>query len=244
MNTALLTQAWQALTKRSLPADEPLSAVIEFLADALHLVPSPETMQPIAPLPPIGSKQRIALCLGHARAGDEGAGSADGMSEKLWNKAIITSIAAHLRHAGIVVIPVYSYEGNGYGAAMKWLAQWLLEQGATAAIEFHFNAANTRAVGHEFLYWNKSVRGVTLAKDMALAFDEEFTESIDRGLKSITSADRGAAFLALTHCPACIAEPFFGDNSQEWNLFNSPSGIARLVSAYVAGITNWVASQS
>lgn len=243
MNPALLLTAYQALTKGLLPGSDPLSAVLGLLADALHVLSPKVDPRPIAPLPAAGVKQRIALCLGHARSGDEGAESAGGTSERAFNQTIILALASRLRTAGIEVIPVLRYQGSGYSSAMQWLAHSLLDSGATAAIEFHFNAADGHAAGHEFLYWANSKRGITLAKDLSLAFDAEFTEGTNRGLKPISSADRGAAFLCLTHCPACIVEPFFGDNSQEWNLFNSPAGMDRLVRAYASAITNWITSQ-
>jgi N-acetylmuramoyl-L-alanine amidase len=244
VNPALLLTAYQALTKGLLPGSDPLSAVIGLLRDALHLLAPEADPRPIAPLPSAGAKQRIALCLGHARAGDEGAEAVDGTTERAYNAAIIAKLIARLKAAGVDCFSVYSYKGSGYGAAMQWLANFLLEQKATAALEFHFNSANGKAKGHETLYWANSTRGVTLARDIDLALDEEFRDELDRNLKAITSAERGATFLCLTHCPAAIVEPFFGDNAQQWDVFNSPEGTERLVEAYCNAITNWISSQS
>jgi len=244
MNNALLTAGYQALKAGLLPADDALIAVVDCLADALHILPAHIDPRPIAPLPSKGIRQRIALCRGHSRGGDEGAEAPDHTTERAYNGVIIQRLEKRLKEAGVDCFTVLTYQGSGYGAAMSWLARYLLEQKATAAIEFHFNAADGRASGHETLHWANSVRGVTLAKDIDLALDDEFRGQADRGLKAITRADRGAAFLCLTHCPATIVEPFFGDNSQEWSLFNSPDGIERLVEAYYNGITNWIASQA
>jgi len=189
--------------------------------------------------------QRIALCLGHARPGDSGAAAADCQTtERKFNRAVIERLTGVLRSDGVEVIPVLEYRGSTYATAMLWLSRYLKDKEATAAIEFHFNAANGSAEGHEFLHWAQSLRGKTLATDMLLAFDAAFPKETSRGLKPISFSGRGAAFLQYTHCPACIAEPFFGDNPRQWSLFNSPAGMARLVSAYAAGIKNWIASQA
>lgn len=246
MNKPLLSRGFQDLSE-FLPLDGPVrEAVMEVLGDILNY-PTPGTpLGPLAALPPAGSKSRIALCLGHARSGDEGVESVDKTSEEEFNYPLIERIAAELRKQGHDVVVVSYYEGNGYTAAMTWLAKHLLKSGATAAIEFHFNAGggSGKARGHEFLHWEESRKGILLARCLLSAFDTAFPEHPSRGLKKLNAKDRGALFVSLTHCPACIAEPFFGDNPEEWHLFADPEGIDRLVSAYVRGITWFIESQA
>lgn len=243
MNKELLATAWSRIGNHIVLDGAVREAALALLGDVLNF-PAPGTPAgPIAPPPAAGGRQRIALCLGHGRAGDEGADAIDGTSEEDFNFKIIERVAEALRQSGIDGLRVTFYQGNGYTDAMKQLAAQLMEEGATAAVEFHFNAGTGASRGHEFLHWNESSRGVTLAKSLLGAFDQAFPEHPSRGLKPKTAKDRGALFLSLTHCPAVIAEPFFGDTRAEWDLFSSEAGMDQLVAAYVAGISKWIASQ-
>jgi N-acetylmuramoyl-L-alanine amidase len=239
MNKTLLATAYSHIGNRITLDGAARDEVLALLGDVLNYPAPGSALSPIAPLPEPGSKTRWALCLGHGRSGDEGAESVDKTSEEEYNFVIIERVASELRRLGYDVIVISYYEGNGYTAAMTWLAEILHAKGATAAIEFHFNASHGSTRGHEFLHWNESVRGVTLAKALCKEFDRSFPEHPSRGLKKKSAKDRGALFLSLTHCPAVIAEPFFGDNSEEWHLFSEDDGIDRLVSAYVRGIQAW-----
>ncbi|MEO5713004.1 MAG: N-acetylmuramoyl-L-alanine amidase, partial [Luteolibacter sp.] len=236
--------AWVRLKNHITLDGEVLNEALAVLGDVLNLAAPGMLKSPIAPLPAAGGKQRIALCLGHARSGDEGVDSIDMTSEEEYNFKIIGRVGAALTARGYNVKEVTQYEGLGYTAAMKWLASYLLGNQVTAAVEFHFNASAGQARGHEVLHWNESKRGVTLAAALLAAFDQAFPEHPSRGLKPHASGDRGALFLSLTHCPAVIMEPFFGDNAEEWALFSSEAGEERLVNAYVAGIAEWVESQN
>lgn len=246
MNKQLLTTAFSQITHRVTLEGDVRDEVMTVLADILNYPKAGTPLAPLAPLPLPGTKHRIALCLGHGRSGDEGVESVDKTSEEEFNYPLIEHIAAELRRLGHDVVVVSYYEGNGYTAAMTWLAKHLLKSGATAAIEFHFNAGggSGKARGHEFLHWEESRKGVLLARCLLSAFDTAFPEHPSRGLKKLNAKDRGALFVSMTHCPACIAEPFFGDNQDEWHLFSSEEGIGRLVAAYVRGITWFIESQA
>lgn len=244
MNKDLLKIGWNKLLDGSPMPSDVRHEVLRLLGDTLNLALPGTPSTPIAPLPSRGSRQRIALCLGHGRAGDEGAVSVDGTSEEDFNLGMIHQLAAVLMGWGYDVIIISYYEGNGYTAAMNWLAKTLVQKGATVAVEFHFNSSTGKARGHEFLHAENSIRGVTLAKFMLERFNQDFPEHPSRGLKKLSAADRGALFVTRTHCPAVIAEPFFGDNGEEWKTFGSEEGIRRLVTAYAHSIAAWVESQS
>ena len=236
----LTTARWHLMTGK-MPWSEPVTAALmDLIADKLGYASTKAPFDPIAPLPAPDASPYIALCLGHARPVDEGNVGAGGVSEEDYNLPLIESLQGVLAKRGIRSVVISQYPPPGYEAAMTWLANKLLAMEATAAIEFHFNAANKRASGHEVLHWYGSVRGVTLAKSVCDSLTAHFPEHPNRGLKAKTSRDRGALFLSLSHCPACIVEPFFGDTPREWDLFSSEEGMARLITAYADGIEDWL----
>jgi N-acetylmuramoyl-L-alanine amidase len=236
----LTTARWHLMTGR-MPWSEPVTAaLLDLIADKLGYASQKVPSTPIAPLPAPDASPLIALCLGHARPVDEGNVGAGGVSEEDYNLPLIEALCGVLAKRGIRSVVIGEYPPPGYEDAMMWLASKLKRDGVTAAIEFHFNAANKRASGHEVLHWENSVRGVTLAKNLCDSLTHAFPEHPNRGLKPKSHKDRGALFLSLTHCPACIVEPFFGDTPREWELFSSEEGMARLITAYADGIEDWL----
>lgn len=249
MNASFLTIArWHLLNHGKVPWSPEVSReLVELIGDKLGY-PAPGTpdhdLVPIAPLPASDSRQKIALCLGHGRAIDEGNVGYGGVSEEEYNEPLIEKVAARLGAMGIDVVTVTFYQGGGYESAMRWLAAHLLKIEATAAVEFHFNASEEhKARGHEVLHWESSKRGVGLAGCLNTALDIKFPDHPRRGLKPKSARDRGALFLSLTHCPAAIVEPFFGDNAIEWRRFDDPDESDLLADAYAEGIAAWVATQ-
>ena len=157
----------------------------------------------------------IALCIGHSRQGDSGAASVDGTTEYDYNCDLAQQISIKTRED----IRIYNtYEGNGYTSAMRGLARKRKKDGAEFAIELHFNAASPVATGHEWLYWNSSEKGRLLARSLRDVMEDSFPQLTSRGIKGRGKGSRGASFLRLTHCPAVIAEPFFGTNTDDWQL--------------------------
>jgi len=168
-------------------------------------------------------KPLVALCIGHSRkiSGriEGGAVSVDGTTnEHTYNTALAVDIAAHLRQHGVESVTVDRYEGSGYGASQRWLAAHLRDIGATVAIELHFNSATPAANGHEWLYWGVSSKGRKLADSLNAEMVLACPAIRSRGIKPKYVGDRGAEFLRGTHCPACIAEPFFGSNASDWQI--------------------------
>ena len=157
----------------------------------------------------------IALCVGHSRQGDSGASSVDGTTEYDYNCDLAYRISVKTRQP----IDIYNtYTGNGYTSAMRWLAKKLKADGAKFAIELHFNSAGSAATGHEWLYWHSSEKGRLLARSLRDSMEDAFPQFTSRGIKMRQKGSRGASFLSLTHCPAVIAEPFFGSNKDDWKL--------------------------
>jgi N-acetylmuramoyl-L-alanine amidase len=160
---------------------------------------------------------KVALCIGHSRTVggriEGGAISALGESEHAYWSVVAPLIAERLSLPSIIVS---RYGGSGYGAAMKWVAAHLRAERVGVAIELHFNSSGSPASrGHEWLYWHRSPRGAALARSLSSFYDAAFPGRIERGAKPIQAGGRGAGFLRGTHCPAVVAEPFFGSHLAE-----------------------------
>ena len=145
----------------------------------------------------------------------------------------------HLADAGIVSNVYAVYPRSSYGGAMAWLARQLRTDGATAAVELHFNSAHPAAKGYEYLHWSTSTRGKALAAAIHAAHKAVMGDNqADRGVKGKGRGSRGSGFLRATHCPAVIAEPFFGSNPAEWADWGDSQ--ERLAQIYAAGIRGWL----
>lgn len=182
----------------------------------------------------------IALCVGHSRQGDSGASSVDGTTEWDYNCDLAGKIASKTRQD----VRIYSaYEGRGYTSAMRGLARKLKKDRAAFAVELHFNAASPAATGHEWLYWNTSAKGRLLARSLRDSMEDSFPLFTSRGIKARAKGSRGASFLRLTHCPAVIAEPFFGTNKDDWQLATAhKDGLASSITGGIV-LYNELASQ-
>lgn len=180
---------------------------------------------------------KLAICVGHSRPGDNGAYSVGGVSEWDYHKVTAIHVQRFLTGLGISSSVVSHYEGRTYLGAMSWLAAHLKRIRCTHAIELHFNAADPTAHGAEWLHWHSSSGGLQLAMSQRAQFIKDFPEMRDRGLKPISSRSRGSAFLKKTHCPAVIAEPFFGSNDQDWQRFaDRQEDLAESVAKGYAGL--------
>ena len=194
----------------------------------------------------MNSPATIALGVGHSRLigqrREGGAQSVSGASEWTYNADFARMIAVELHDThGLLPVIIDLYEGNGYSSAQRWLAAHLRSLGnIKLAVELHFNWSDTPAAsGHEWLCWHASKAGHAAAMHLHLAMCAAFPELPARGVKPRNSGHRGAEFLRLTHCPAVIAEPFFGSCPRDWMLATGAK--ITLARAMAAGIA---ASQS
>ena len=187
---------------------------------------------------------KIAICVGHSRKingrTEGGAISVDGTSEWEYNSGLADMISDQLDTLGHQVGIIDDYQGSGYTAAMEWVADQVEEWDADCAIELHFNSATPLGNGHEWLHWATSSRGKALAAHVEAAVIEAVPELRQRGVKAKGKGDRGGAFLRVTHCPALIAEPFFGSNEEDWQIaIEKKVAIAK---AIAHGIDAWAES--
>ena len=182
----------------------------------------------------------IAICVGHSRPGDRGAVGVEDIAEHTFWKALAPDLARAVEDRGHRAVVFSRYEGKRYGAAMTWLAGRLRDAGASLAVELHFNWAATRAVaGHEWLYWQGSQRGREAARCLDRAMRKSFPDRPPRGIKSRGPNDDGGGFLGKTHCPAVIAEPFFGSSPADWAAVAAKPAL--LVETIAAGLADAMA---
>ena len=198
-------------------------------------------------LPPPAAKpknlegRRVAICVGHSRAGDTGATAPGEVTEYAWNKPIAHTVATNLEALGCEVLVVDEYgvrEVFNYGSAMRWLAPVVSEFEAELVVELHFNSASDRkARGFETLITG-SRRGTILGNCLQDAMAELFTGEPNRGVKVLKRDDRGGAFLYLNKPPAAILEPLFASNVGSWDTYkNRRDDIAH---AYTMGLISYL----
>jgi N-acetylmuramoyl-L-alanine amidase len=190
-------------------------------------------------------KGKVAICVGHSRKIngrlDGGAVSVGGISEHAFNSLLASAIESELADMGHDVRVWKQYGGSGYSGAMRWLGGEIREWGADCAIELHFNSASPSARGHEWLYWDGSKKGKKLSDLIRGEYAATYPDFPDRGSKPVNMTSRGGGFCRYTHCPAVIAEPFFGSNERDWKVANTTK--ASIASAIADGIDYWLAGQ-
>lgn len=168
----------------------------------------------------------IALCVGHSRQINDrpegGADSVGGVSEWTYHRELATMIRETLSESRVAARIYADYGPGSYGSAQRLLATVLRRDRVTIAVELHFNSSDSpAATGHEWLYWHASSASKRLAESLSAEMSLSFPEIKTRGAKPKDAADRGAEFLRGTHCPAVIAEPFFGSNPADWKTATS-----------------------
>jgi N-acetylmuramoyl-L-alanine amidase len=194
---------------------------------------------------PTMSKELIAICVGHSRevgGRPEGGAVSVGSQRSEWhyNSILARVVADDLASLyGVRSVVVDHYEGGSYGSAMRWLAAELRERDVAAAVELHFNSADSpTARGHEWLYWGSSKRGHALATQIDRQFRRYESQIPPRGTKPRVPGDRGALFLSETHCPAVIAEPFFGSSWQDFEI--ALRDMRSIGGAIAHGVADWL----
>ena len=173
---------------------------------------------------------KVAVCVGH-NSKAQGAMGNMGVSEYILNSAIANIIKQRLKDSDIQVKIFHRRPYKSYRRQMIRLANEVNAFDPCFAIEMHFNAGNSKARGHEALYWHTSNKG----RKIAFVFNQYFGKYLntrDRGIKPLTKADRGARFTYSIKAPAIICEPFFAGN--EDYILNDR--FEALVTAYVEAI--------
>ena len=145
----------------------------------------------------------VGICIGHSRAGEQGAWGVGGMSEWAFNVRVGALLKRHLYDMGIASIVYDAYEGGSYGSSMRWLSDRMHNDGVTLALELHFNSASPTAEGCEMLYYHNSTQGKRLATMLQREVIVEYNTK-NRGIKPMQRFSRGGGFLVNTKSPAVI----------------------------------------
>lgn len=185
-----------------------------------------------------GAKRpKVAICVGHSRAGDDGAVSVGGVAEWGYNRDAAEYLFTELEKRGIDSKIFHRYAGLDYPSAMRWLAAQVKDYGADCALELHFNSAGPAATGFEVLCFsaNHDIPSTRLAKSVLDRTAKAWPEGRNRGVKT---ANRGRVFVKSLHCPAIIVEPFFGRNRADWERWKNAQ--AELAGIYADGIQDWM----
>lgn len=185
--------------------------------------------------------RRVAICVGHSRAGDFGATAPGGVTEYAWNKPIAHTVAANLTALGAEVLVVDEYGFTvalTYSQAMDFVATQVKDFEAEVVVELHFNSSSDRSVrGFETLITG-SQRGRVLGACLQDAMAELFPGEPNRGVKVRTRNQRGSAFLFKCAPPAAILEPLFASNYDAWDTYKDRRD--DIAHAYTMGLISYL----
>lgn len=169
--------------------------------------PEPPTKEEVDNFP----KKKIAIIIGHGN-GDGGANTWNGSNEFAYNSVVAEYIKKHCKHN---IETFYRGSSGIVGVALKTVS-W----NPDISIELHLNSYNGKARGCEVLVLEGDNQSAELGRKFAHAFCREYERVMrgDKGVKWISSGDRGAASLKVLKPikQSILVEPFFADNPNEW----------------------------
>ena len=170
----------------------------------------------------------VGICVGHSRPGDKGAVNYDGtVDEWSYNLEAGEALKKALKDKGVRSILYSAYEGKTYRTAMTYIRKKLKLDGATAAVELHFNASGVPTVrGCETWYRYGSTEGRKLAQHIQTSIIAAYGNR-NRGVKAAKAPDRGFSFMKNDALPAVLCEPFFGDDKKDYILFSKPTKLGQ-----------------
>ena len=206
----------------------------KLIADALNVlnqakqdVDSPEIM---------GKSTKVAIVVGHSKDRQGAANPDTGMAEYTFNYKVAQDIVSRLNNdeshsvEGVVVLRE---------TTLRELPGKVNATGAVLCLSLHCNAFNRTARGCETLYYHTSKGGLAFAKTVQHEL-MELLNTKDRGIKPKSSEDRGGYMLRETNMPCVIAEPFFIDEDQDYNMGMQYREDGQLAEAYTNAILNMI----
>ena len=172
---------------------------------------------------------KCALVIGHKRGSPGAVNKTSGMTEFNLNEDLATDIIKSIENIdNIEVVKVYR-------DTYRELPEKVNALDPDFIISMHCNAFNKQASGSEVLYYYTSLNSHAIAE----VLQEKFIQHLgvkDRGTKPKSVEDRGGYLLYHTQAPCVIAEPFFIDNDEEFDLVVNQKR-DNLVGAYTEAIT-------
>lgn len=155
-------------------------------------------------------KPLCAIVVGHKKTSPGAYNETYHISEFEYNNDIAIKIDKILSDSKIVNTQII------YRRTYKSLPDDINELNPDFIISLHCNAFNKKAIGCEVLYYHKSMIGKKIADILyRYLYSVLPYKKRNRGIKPITSEDRGGYLLKHTNAPCLIAEPFFIDNDEE-----------------------------
>jgi hypothetical protein len=174
--------------------------------------------------------QVFALAAGH-----EPGGGAKG--ERAWNIRCAKRLARMLVDAGARVY-YYEHRRKAYARRQAEFAAAVEREAPVclAVLELHYDAVETQSVGgHHFQY-----RG---APELAGAIRDEWQRRFpnsrpryDDGVRRNLDGN-GAGFLKMAPAWACLTEPFFRSNPEEWDFYKGK--ITEVAEVYACGLADF-----
>jgi N-acetylmuramoyl-L-alanine amidase len=175
---------------------------------------------------------KICINIGHSEI-DSGATSVDGKTEEheFNENELVPYISMVLRKLGHEVIVMEQIKSFGE------LPGRINKLNPDIILSIHSNWAKSNVSGTETLYYFNSRRGKYLAQCLQEAI-VDCLDFPDRGIKALTSGDRGYILVAKTKAPCVLLEPFFISNTLD--LARVRSKLQLLGIAIGSGITKYL----
>lgn len=181
---------------------------------------------------------KLALVVGHNQI-RQGAHSAhlDVSEWTYWSRwAQDFALANDPSVSGFIAKVFYRPGDVGYGAEIRQVYGEVDAWGADASVELHFNSVKSKvAHGCEMLS-SGSKLSMALAAEVQkntvfYCYEGDERKAVNRGVRTPMEGDRGYMSLHTGRCPAIIAEPFFGSNSNDCKMFDGEEFSAALTEA-------------
>lgn len=175
---------------------------------------------------------RVAIDIGHTSGRDQGAVSADGLSEHAFWASVADDLVLRLRSFGHVV---QVFRREDYAGSVSSECRAINLFNGDVAVSLHLNSAdNLSAGGHEVVHHDGSAKGKSLAEHLDKALDS--LPLRDRNTRTPYKG-RGDTFLSKTTMPAVILEAAFLSNATDVGFLRAHKD--ELVKAVAEGIDHF-----
>ncbi len=171
---------------------------------------------------------KVALVIGHKKTSYGACNKS--ICEFQFNEKVAKRVAEQLDGINHALV---------YRTTYKKLPALINRTKADFFVSFHCNSFDTVVSGTETLYHHRSKS----SKRLAIIVQDFVVNALtlrDRGIKPVTTEDKGGYLLRYTRMPGVIAEPFFIDNCND--LKKAQDNFDSLVAGYAAAILEYASS--